>query len=65
MKIVGYDDTKSWFIVANSWGKGWGDKGYCYIPYEFMQENGSDYWTIRQTMESIPSVVPGVGGSAI
>ena len=65
MKIVGYIDTNSWFIVANSWGTDWADKGYCYIPYEFMQENGSDYWTIRQDTESTPSVAPGVGGSAV
>lgn len=35
--LVGYDDAKHWFVVRNSWGKGWGDKGYCYMPY--------DYWT--------------------
>lgn len=33
---VGYDDSKSWFIMANSWGDKWGDKGYFYMPYEFM-----------------------------
>jgi hypothetical protein len=43
MAIVGYDDakigwnnTKGMFICANSWGTGWGDAGYCYIPYAFM-----------------------------
>ena len=35
--IVGYDDAKQWFIVRNSWGTGWGDSGYCYMPF--------DYWT--------------------
>jgi len=34
--IVGYDDSKSVFICANSWGTGWGDKGYCYIPYAYL-----------------------------
>ena len=32
---VGYDDSKQWFIVRNSWGPGWGDKGYFYLPYAY------------------------------
>jgi C1A family cysteine protease len=34
---VGYDDAKQAFIVRNSWGTGWGDKGYFYMPYEFFK----------------------------
>lgn len=34
--IVGYDDSKQWFICANSWGTGWGDKGYFYLPYNYV-----------------------------
>lgn len=33
---VGYDDSKKWVIVRNSWGTNWGDHGYCYIPYDFI-----------------------------
>lgn len=32
---VGYEDENEWLIVRNSWGEEWGDRGYCYIPYEF------------------------------
>lgn len=31
----GYDDNKQHFIVRNSWGEEFGDKGYYYIPYDF------------------------------
>lgn len=46
--IVGYDDTKQAFIVANSWGTAWGDKGYFYMPYEYILNANlsTDFWTI-------------------
>ncbi|PRS20050.1 C1 family peptidase [Bacillus safensis] len=45
---VGYDDDKQIVIIRNSWGEKWGDKGYCYFPYELFQ-NGIvlDMWTGR------------------
>jgi hypothetical protein len=33
MTFVGYDDNLQLFIVANSWGEGWGDNGYWGMPY--------------------------------
>ncbi len=49
MTIVGYDDTKKHFIVRNSWGSNWGDKGYCYMPYDFLTNNNlsDDFWVIK------------------
>ncbi len=32
----GYDDAKRVWICRNSWGTGWGDKGYFYMPYSFL-----------------------------
>ena len=49
MLCVGYSDADKVFIVRNSWGEGWGDRGYCYIPYDYMTNpdlNG-DLWAIR------------------
>ncbi|SDP72142.1 Papain family cysteine protease [Mucilaginibacter sp. OK268] len=31
--IIGYDDTKKAFLVQNSWGSSWGNKGFFYMPY--------------------------------
>jgi C1A family cysteine protease len=43
---VGYDNKKRVFIVKNSFGTGWGDQGYFYLPYEYVTpENVMDIWT--------------------
>ena len=34
--IVGYDDLKQTFTIRNSWGINHGDKGYYYIPYDYI-----------------------------
>ena len=46
---VGYDDTPQRFIVRNSWGPGWGMKGYFTMPYAYLldQNLSDDFWTIR------------------
>ena len=36
MVIVGYTDDTKHFVVRNSWGEHFGDKGYCYIPYSYI-----------------------------
>ena len=45
---VGYDDARQLFIFRNSWGAGWGDKGYGYIPYAYISNSSltSDLWYI-------------------
>ena len=37
MVIVGYSDSLQHFVVRNSWGKEWGEDGYCYLPYEYVE----------------------------
>lgn len=44
---VGYDDSLQRFRVRNSWGTGWGQKGYFTMPYAFLTDPqyASDMWT--------------------
>jgi C1A family cysteine protease len=46
---VGYDEDQQRFIVRNSWGPGWGMKGYFTLPYPYLLQDtlSSDFWTIR------------------
>lgn len=46
---VGYEDSKQWFILRNSWGPNWGMRGYFTLPYTYVIDSqlAGDFWTIR------------------
>lgn len=46
--LVGYDDSAKRYIVRNSWGDGWGIKGYFTMPYDYILNADlcADFWTI-------------------
>lgn len=49
MVLVSYDDETKLFGIMNSWGeKTFGDKGFCYIPYEYILDENlafKNFWT--------------------
>jgi len=49
--IVGYDDASKTFFVRNSWGEGFGNKGYFTLPYSFVSDPylTSDMWVIKKS----------------
>ena len=38
MVICGYSEEKKIYIVRNSWGTKFGDNGYCYIPFSYIED---------------------------
>lgn len=47
--LVGYDKRNKVFIARNSWGAGWGDKGYFYMPFSVVTNTSmsGDFWIIK------------------
>ena len=48
--LVGFDNEKKLFIFRNSWGEDWGDKGYGYLPFEYVCDVNlaSDFWVVNK-----------------
>lgn len=46
---VGYNESQQRFILRNSWGPAWGQKGYFTMPYQYLLDGGlsDDFWTIK------------------
>jgi C1A family cysteine protease len=44
--IVGYNENDRTFLVRNSWGVDWGQKGYFTMPYDYVLDPdlASDFW---------------------
>ena len=52
MTVVGYNDDEEHFIIRNSWGERWGDKGYGYYKYK----DWGCHWEIWSTIDDTTDI---------
>jgi Papain family cysteine protease len=54
--IVGYDEHG--FLVQNSWGTDWGDRGFAILTYDDWLRSAYDAWVARPGVPNTPSASP-------
>jgi len=45
--LVGYNSAEKTFKFRNSWGTGWGDKGYGHLSFEYIDKFSADAWAFE------------------
>lgn len=61
MAVTGYDDRRQAFRLINSWGNGWGDRGYAWVSYDVIRQRVREAGILdvaRPQRPPPPSVTP-------
>lgn len=56
VSLVGYDEAKRAWLIRNSWGKEWGEKGFAWISWDDVSGIGASTWAFE---------VPAPGGLVV
>jgi C1A family cysteine protease len=55
--VVGYDDATKLVKFKNSWSEQWGDSGYGYLPYAYIDKYMNDAWSAVDIKDASPLTI--------
>ena len=55
--VVGYDEKTKLVKFKNSWSAAWGDNGYGYLPYAYIDKYMTDGWTAVDIKDAPPMTI--------
>jgi hypothetical protein len=58
MVVVGYDDNRGAFKLINSWGVGWGDRGFGWVRYAAFRQMTREGYVAQDIVSPMPSPTP-------
>jgi hypothetical protein len=58
MLVVGYNRPSQYFIVKNSWGRGWGHDGYAYFHYNLVRSCFKYGFVVESVVPEAPTQLP-------
>lgn len=61
MTLTGYDDRRQAFRLINSWGQGWGDRGYAWVSYDTIRQRVREAGILDVLRSQRPPPPPPVG----
>lgn len=51
VSLIGYDDTKRAWLIRNSWGEEWGEKGFAWVSWDDVSGIADQTWGFQVTPE--------------
>jgi len=50
--VVGFEEQAEWFLIRNSWGEDWGDRGHARLPEAALKEIALGAWVVEDDIDA-------------